>query len=76
MNRYTFLMTASAISLTSCKQVDETKSGSHIRKFELTTNALSLPDGPGKDEFAAGCLVCHSSRYVAIADYLVSDDER
>src|SRR5260370_24865763 len=35
-----------------------------VKEIELDYHAPDLPPGPGQDEFATQCVICHSPRYV------------
>jgi mono/diheme cytochrome c family protein len=35
-----------------------------VKQIELDYHAPDLPPGPGQDEFATQCVICHSPRYV------------
>ena len=35
-----------------------------VKEIDLDYHAPDLPPGPGQDEFATQCVICHSPRYV------------
>ena len=44
--------------------VSQLTEGTSVKDIKLEYHQPDLPPGPGRDQFAAQCLVCHSPRYV------------
>jgi len=48
------------------KDVDGSAARDGVRRIVLPRYQSDLPDGPGRDAFAAACLSCHSTTYITM----------